>query len=93
MSKFDPRAAERIASAILANQNPPEIQIEDINEAKITEFFEALYREGIQVSSLQESQLRVHCERLGLSDSQIASAIEDWMSWGVTDDVSDQEGS
>jgi hypothetical protein len=90
MSKFDPRAAERIASGILARQNPPEVQVEDINESKVTEFFEALYREGIQVSSLQESQLRGHCERLGLSDSQITNAIEEWMSWGVTDDVSNE---
>jgi hypothetical protein len=92
MSKYDPMAADRIAASILSHQNPVEAagdDLDELNEAKVTEFFEALHREGVQMSSLRESKLREHCHRMGLNDSQVTMAIEEWMSWGVTDDVSE----
>lgn len=88
MSKFDPRTAERIAASVLAHENPKKASDADLNEAKVTELFEALHREGIQISSLKESKLRSHCARLGLSEAQTNRAVEDWLSWAVTDDVS-----
>lgn len=90
-SKYDPQTASRIAGQILEQQNPPMDPGEDLdalNEAKVTELFETLHKQGIQISSLKESALRQHCARLGMTEVQVNAAIDEWLSWAVTDDVS-----
>lgn len=91
-SKYDPKSAARIAGQILEMQNPPAQAGEDLdalNEAKVTELFSELYKQGIQLSSLKESELRGHCSRLGMNEQQVNRAIDEWTSWAVTDDISE----
>jgi hypothetical protein len=84
MSKLDRKAANALAEKMLARRNPPD---PDVDEVRVTLLFHALTQQGIQISSLTESDLRRHCKSMGLSETATVSAIEEAASWGVTDDV------
>lgn len=92
MSKRDRSGALAIAQAMLSSPNPDpddrtDEEIREDLELSVTALFERLHGDGINVSSLSESDLRQLLRQAGMDEAGVLVALEEAASWSCSDDI------